>query len=1255
MARLEIEIGGDSSGLEGAGTRALGILEKLQLTADKLNIKLFQATDVKTLQNVGEKLTTVNGYLQTYTDLALKSNNAFQDQQATAALDTLGAKLRALTGHAELFGTSLRNQQAQVRAYESALTKMLSTGLDPTDARVVTLKKNIDDLNASISRAKPLNLQSTVETAVFSDLQAKLQSLNGQASLFGNTLQNQQSQIRAYESAISRLLTAGLAPTDAKIVKLKANLEALNTSLSKTRSAEVETTTFDTLSSKLTTLKSQAELFGNTLQNQQAQLKAYEAAMASLLSAGLAPTDAKVVSLKANIDRLTASMANTKAINIKAGVETAAFDALGAKLQTLKGQAELFGNTLQNQQAQVKAYEAAISKLLSAGLEPTDSRIVSLKKNIEDLNSTMNQARQSNLQKEFKATGQLIPDLENKIKRLRTALTTAADERSIVKYNVRLRQAQDELARLRNLGLSAAKSNETLGAALRSSSRDANGAARGYNAVSLEFGRIIQDAPFAANNFGAIGNNITRLFEVLPEYNRKVKDTIRAQGGLVTSGNVLKQSLFGLVTGWGGLTLAISVAASAYTFYQQYVQKTAREQDKLTESTTDYIDTLRGVAKAQLQGTQAAQDELTNLRSLFGVYQDANVNMQQRLDAYAQLQQMFPEYFGNIEFEEKATLQTTEAYEKLTKNILASARARAAANLITENSQKQLQQEMQLLDTASKLRELAERERAGLERINRAAGPDNIEGVAARESALRNKIEEERQAILAKNNELANEHVKLTEDNEKLQKNVNDLLADGASLIDLKNQKTGRTAKTPKEIKEETLYESPNSVALAGLEGVELELQKVRQKYLKFYNDLSEAAKKSGADINKINQLMLQAEADERVEASAIILAEEQRIAAEIERIRTESGVKIALNKKKEILSVLKWYDEEIAKAKGNADILVAIEEGKHARINAINEKYLRERLDKHEKLYDKIQELEDKPFRINELNTRQASRALEEDLRKRLNMVRDYYDELRKLHAGNVWMQASLFADQANTENTLRDNKQTADAGELGEELSRAVRKFGRDFYDTITSINEMADRSFEAIFTKVFDGLAESMDHIFLNVFQKQLTTAFEKAAEDLESELTGAIAAVGLLGGVIAGSTKKTSVAGQMVGQGLQGAATGAMIGTAIAPGIGTAIGAGLGAAIGATSGLISAKKAQKQERLQEEQLREAQKQTKLLERQNALAYTSSIIGRMTTEGVVTSVEINEFGQLTTKISGQDLLVVLDRANSSRLRGT
>ena len=161
-------------------------------------------------------------------------------------------------------------------------------------------------------------------------------------------------------------------------------------------------------------------------------------------------------------------------------------------------------------------------------------------------------------------------------------------------------------------------------------------------------------------------------------------------------------------------------------------------------------------------------------------------------------------------------------------------------------------------------------------------------------------------------------------------------------------------------------------------------------------------------------------------------------------------------------------------------------------------------------------------------------------------------------------------------------------------------------------------------------------------------------DKAFQDM-SETEQALAGAALIAGnIISGAFPKTSYGGQALGGALKGAGTGAIIGSAI-PGIGTALGAVAGGIVGAIGGLFGAGKARKQEELQRKQLAEQEKQTKLLERQNALAYTASIIGRMTTNGIVTGVEVNEFGQLTTKISGQDLLVTLDRANRSRKRGS
>jgi hypothetical protein len=84
------------------------------------------------------------------------------------------------------------------------------------------------------------------------------------------------------------------------------------------------------------------------------------------------------------------------------------------------------------------------------------------------------------------------------------------------------------------------------------------------------------------------------------------------------------------------------------------------------------------------------------------------------------------------------------------------------------------------------------------------------------------------------------------------------------------------------------------------------------------------------------------------------------------------------------------------------------------------------------------------------------------------------------------------------------------------------------------------------------------------------------------------------------------------------------------------------------------LFSASSARRQEQLQEQQLAEQKKQTALMERQAALSYTSQIIGQQTTQGIVTGVGRNEFGELTFRIQGRDLVAVFSKEEAANLRG-
>src|SRR5690606_10174553 len=100
-----------------------------------------------------------------------------------------------------------------------------------------------------------------------------------------------------------------------------------------------------------------------------------------------------------------------------------------------------------------------------------------------------------------------------------------------------------------------------------------------------------------------------------------------------------------------------------------------------------------------------------------------------------------------------------------------------------------------------------------------------------------------------------------------------------------------------------------------------------------------------------------------------------------------------------------------------------------------------------------------------------------------------------------------------------------------------------------------------------------------------------------------------------------------------------------------GIGTAIGAVVGGVAGLVGGIFGSSRAKKERELQELQLAEQRKQTALMERQNALAYSSSIIGQMTNQGIVNSIDRDATGNLVATINGSDLQIILDRSKNQR----
>lgn len=879
-----------------------------------------------------------------------------------------------------------------------------------------------------------------------------------------------------------------------------------------------------------------------------------------------------------------------------------------------------FSKNINDSNKEISTLEASLKKA-SANFQKANSSALSLEKDLKSLND------------QFKA-GSVSGDIYAKEQEeIRVALSDSRQEAQkyqaqMSSINATMRNGVTQIDVFGNQTKKITTAHASFANGIRSS-----------NSVAIEFNRIIQDAPFGLMG---IGNNIQQLTANYQQYATSLRTSAAEQGKSITTGQILKGALGGIISPINLLTLGVSAVTAGWTAYSMWAQKSAKATKEAEGAAKSYEETLKGVNRAQFEGTKNALKDLTNLKLLYNAYQNANLPLKDRKIAYQQIQQEYPDYFKNIAFEEKASKATKTAYDQLTGSILATSRARAAANLITKNSERQLENENKIIAIQAKLDKERLQIQKDISRLSgeRAAGSAGVgaaQGVGL--ASLREQSEKRINDLISQQNNLKTDSNILSKENAQLEKSATDQIAKGGKLIELRNTKEAKT-KTPIDRSGAIVARSEASADLSGLTGVDREVETVRQRYIKLYSDLSANAKKSTdarktfeSDFNKL-------QVNEAHEIGTIIISEQQRVSNEIQRILNDSGVAANENRAKELAAVQKWYDAEIIKARDSSEIIVAINAGRAARIDAIDSKYEAKRIEAQTKLVDQITSLSEKQFTLNENFSNKTTQRNKEALKERLKDINDHFNNLKKLYANNPLALNVLGIAQTGVQNQTTTNFKAAENAGSDKVLSDLVTGFGTKFYQTLTTINEQADQSF----TSIVGSLGESLSGMLQDTFSMQLSQILKDLVSGVKVSATQAVTALaGIAGGLVSGASKKTDSAGQALGGALTGGAAGFAVGGPI--------GAVAGGILGALGGLLGASKARKQEQeLQKQQLDEARKQTELM-RQNATAYTSSIIGRMTDQGVLTNVEVGAFGQLKAVVNGKQIDFILDRTNNSR----
>ncbi len=348
---------------------------------------------------------------------------------------------------------------------------------------------------------------------------------------------------------------------------------------------------------------------------------------------------------------------------------------------------------------------------LTADIKDLQSAINKAKATLKSFESeTATDSEKSNVG--FRRKIGLIEQLTAKAKALKVSLSQATNEQQIAKFNAELEQTNIELARLNALGKSfsapAVKSFDNL--------KRSAGAASG---AAISFGRIIQDAPF-----GIIGvaNNIQNFGE-----------QFSALGGkTATAGQKVSQFLTALIQPANLAILAVSALTAAWQAYSLGVFDAKEATDEVKDSIEAYRKSLNESQTSQLEGLKNSNDEIITLNSLKGIIEDETLERSKRLKAIEKANEISPDIFKNLTTEAVLAGKVGDAYEKVTRLLIAKATAESDIQKVVS-----LNDEERILRTNEKNIEVLNKIGEIEERVNRFRKEGQEEVAIANENSIR--------------------------------------------------------------------------------------------------------------------------------------------------------------------------------------------------------------------------------------------------------------------------------------------------------------------------------------------------------------------------------------------------------------------------------------------------------------------------------------------------------------------------------------
>ena len=295
-----------------------------------------------------------------------------------------------------------------------------------------------------------------------------------------------------------------------------------------------------------------------------------------------------------------------------------------------------------------------------------------------------------------------------------------------------------------------------------------------WNGLSMSIQQVGRELPSLAYGpkvfFSAISNNIPILADEIKRARTEYKLLKESGQSAIPVWKQVVSSLFSWQT-------VLTVGITLLTLYGDKVVDWVAGLFNAKNVMKPLVDIQQQLNDVQLKGVQNAQSEITKLELLYKATQNASKPIRERKKAVDELQKSYSDFFKNLSEEEILTGKAADAYARLTSSIIASARARAAQDKMTENAKKILENEAKITE------EYAKRENAQLKldkqielrnKIDREANPDMYAGQQMKVGAALGKVEEIDEGIA----KLRREIYELNKSQNELAQNidVNDLI-----------------------------------------------------------------------------------------------------------------------------------------------------------------------------------------------------------------------------------------------------------------------------------------------------------------------------------------------------------------------------------------------------------------------------------------------------------------------------------------------